>query len=206
MSGLDIPALLVFAGALAVAAAVPGPGVAALVARVLGRGRNGAIAFAVGLALGDLIWLTCAVFGVTVIAETFHEVFVAIKFAGAAYLVYMAWKLWAAPAVPPVAGEMPREGGWRLFLAGLAVCLGNPKVMVFYVALLPGLIDVVHIDLLAYAELSAVVAAILTVVFGGYVVLALRARRFFSTPRAMRLVNRGSGVVLAGTAVAIATR
>ena len=60
---IDPAALLVFASALVVAAASPGPGIAAIVARVLGRGMRGAVAFTAGVALGDVVWLTIAVFG-----------------------------------------------------------------------------------------------------------------------------------------------
>src|ERR1700704_5422431 len=96
---MDLTSLLVFAGALFVAAASPGPGIAAIVARVLGRGMNGAIAFTAGVALGDVVWLTFAVLGLAVIAQTFQAVFLVIKYAGAAYLLYLAWKLWTAPVV-----------------------------------------------------------------------------------------------------------
>jgi len=60
---MDLTSLLVFTGALFVAAASPGPGIAAIVARVLGGGMNGAIAFTAGVALGDVVWLTFAVLG-----------------------------------------------------------------------------------------------------------------------------------------------
>ena len=94
---MDVAALLVFAGALVVAAASPGPAVAALVARVIGRGSDGAFAFAAGLALGDLVWLAAAILGLAVVAQTFHEAFLVIKYAGAAYLIYLAYRMWTAP-------------------------------------------------------------------------------------------------------------
>jgi len=95
---MDVAALVVFAGTLAVAAASPGPGVTALVARVIGRGLAGAGAFAAGLIVGDLVWLAVAILGLAVVAQTFHEAFAVIKYAGAAYLVYLAWRMWVAPA------------------------------------------------------------------------------------------------------------
>ena len=85
---MDLASLLIFVGALFVAAASPGPGIAAIVARVLGRGMNGAIAFTAGVALGDVVWLTLAILGLAVVAQTFHFAFVAIKYAGAAYLLF----------------------------------------------------------------------------------------------------------------------
>ena len=139
---MDVAALVLFASTLLLAAASPGPGVAALVARVVGRGARGAGAFAAGLILGDLVWLAVAILGLAVVAQTFHEVFLVIKYAGAGYLAYLAYRMWTAPIRPrEVAGDTRRDGYVRLFFAGLAVTLGNPKVVAFYLALLPTLID-----------------------------------------------------------------
>jgi len=204
---MDLTSLLVFTGALLVAAASPGPGIAAIVARVLGRGMNGAIAFTAGVALGDVVWLTVAILGLAVVAQTFQAVFLVIKYAGAAYLLYLAWKLWTAPVVAhDVAPDTSDVKRVRLFLGGLAVTLGNPKVMVFYLALLPNIIDLETVTMWGWLELSLVVLAVLTLVFGSYVVLAARTRRLFTSPRAMRMVNRGTGAVMASAAVAIAAK
>lgn len=200
---MDLAGLLVFGSALFIAAASPGPGLAAIVARVLGRGASGAVAFTIG----DVVWLTLAILGLVALAEAFQSVFVVIKFGGAAYLVYLAWKLWTAPVMPDaVEVEVSRESPVRLFLGGLAVTMGNPKVMVFYLALLPSLLDVARVTVVGYAELVGVTLGVLGLVFTGYVLLAARARHLFTSPRALRLVNRGTGAVMAGAAAAIATR
>lgn len=204
---MDPSSLLIFAGALFVAAASPGPGIAAIVARVLGRGMHGAIAFTAGVALGDVVWLTVAILGLAVVAQTFHVAFLAIKYAGAAYLLYLAWKFWTAPvAAHEVEPDTARISRVRLFLAGLAVTLGNPKVMVFYLALLPNIVDLNTVTVLGWLELSLATLTILAVVFGSYVLLAARTRRLFTSERAMRRVNRGSGVLMASAAVAIAAK
>jgi threonine/homoserine/homoserine lactone efflux protein len=78
---MDIAGLLVFATALFIAAASPGPGIAAIVARVLGRGTQGAVAFSAGLAIGDVVWLTFAIVGLAALAQSFHEVFLDQMFA-----------------------------------------------------------------------------------------------------------------------------
>jgi threonine/homoserine/homoserine lactone efflux protein len=199
--------LVLFAGTLAVAAASPGPGVTALVARVIGRGLAGAGAFAAGLIVGDLVWLAVAILGLAVVAQTFHEAFAVIKYAGAAYLVYLAWRMWVAPvAARDIEADAHRDGRLRLFLAGLALTLGNPKVVAFYLALLPNLIDLPGVGLFGYVELAGIAVVILTTVFGAYAVAAARARALFRSPRAMRLLNRAGGTMLAGAAVAVATR
>lgn len=204
---MSILALVAFTGALVVAAASPGPGIAAIVARVLSRGMNGAIAFTAGVAVGDIVWLTAAILGLAVIAQTFHVVFLIVKYLGAAYLLYLAWRLWTTPPATPTADvRLSGESRLRLFLAGLTVTLGNPKVMVFYLALLPALIDLHNVSIVEWTILSAVTLAVLACVFGAYIFLAARARRMFTSSRAMTRINRGSGVIMAGAAVAIATR
>ncbi|MGE0849478.1 MAG: LysE family translocator [Hyphomicrobiaceae bacterium] len=204
---IDPAALLVFASALLVAAASPGPGIAAIVARVLGRGMRGAVAFTAGVALGDVVWLTIAILGLAALAQTFHGVFLAIKYAGVAYLLYLAWKLWTAPVhAHEVDADATDVSPVRLFLAGLAVTMGNPKVMVFYLALLPNIIDLTHVTLAGWLALSSVTLSVLAVVFGAYVRLAARARRLFTSPRALRFVNRGTGAVMASAAAAIAAK
>jgi threonine/homoserine/homoserine lactone efflux protein len=204
---MDPAALLIFAATLFVAAASPGPGIAAIVARVLGRGLNGAVAFTAGLALGDVVWLTIAILGLAAIAHTFYGVFLAIKYAGVLYLLYLAYRLWTQPAeAREVTAEASNDKPLRLFLAGLAVTMGNPKVMVFYLALLPSLIDLQAVSLLGWLELSLVTLGVLAVVFGSYVLLAARTRALFTSPRAIRMVNRGTGAVMASAAVAIAAK
>ena len=204
---MDPAALLIFAATLFVAAASPGPGIAAIVARVLGRGLNGAVAFTAGLAVGDVVWLTIAVLGLAAIANTFHVVFQVIKYVGVVYLLYLAYRLWTqAVEAREVVAETSTDKPVRLFLAGLAVTMGNPKVMVFYLALLPSLIDLQAVTLVGWLELSLVTLSVLAVVFGSYVLLAARTRDLFTSPRAIRMVNRGTGAVMASAAVAIAAK
>jgi threonine/homoserine/homoserine lactone efflux protein len=203
---MELASIVFFAAALFVAAATPGPGIAAIVARVLARGPQGALAFTLGVALGDVVWLSLAVAGLAVLAQTFHWLFVAVKWAGVAYLLFLAWRMWRAP-VRPVAGALPpTERRAALVLAGLSVTMGNPKVMVFYLALLPSLVDVAAIGWLGYAELVLVIAAVLAVVFSAYVLMAARARSLLATPAQMRRLNRGSALAMAGAAGWVAAR
>ena len=204
---MDLAGLVVFGTALLVAAASPGPGIAALVARVLGRGPRGAVAFSAGLAVGDVVWLACAVVGLAALAEAFHGLFLAIKYGGVAYLAYLAYRIWTAPVeARALAAETAREHPFRLFLAGLALTLGNPKVMVFYLALLPTILDLSRVTLWGFAELVGVTLSVLALVFAAYALAAARARRLFTSPKALRALNRATGATMAGAAVAIAAR
>jgi len=204
---MDLPALLLFAAALVVAAGSPGPSIAALVARVLVRGWRDVAPFLAAMWVGEAIWLGCAVLGLAALAETFHWAFLVVKYAGVAYLLWLAWQMWRAPVAVRPEDEAPRDASpTRMFLAGLAVTLGNPKIMVFYMALLPTILDLASVSLLGWLELTATMVAVLMAIDCGYVLLAARARLLLRSPRAMRAVNRISASVMGGAAAAIATR
>ena len=123
---MTLSALLVFALALLVAAGSPGPSIAALVARVLTNGLRDVLPFLAAMWLGEVLWLTVAVTGLAVVAQTFHGLFLVLKVVGILYLLYLAWNMWFAPAEP--AGDALPSGQrpWRMFAAGLTVTLGNP--------------------------------------------------------------------------------
>lgn len=202
---MDIASLIVFAGALVVASGSPGPSIAALVARVLARGTRDVWPFLAAMWIGEAVWLSLAVWGLAAIAETAHALFVVIKWAGILYLAYLAYAMWRAPVsadghVPP-----PSPPG-RMFLAGLAVTLGNPKIMVFYLALLPTIVDLEGLSVLGWAELTAAMFVVLVAVDFAWVALAVRARRVFRSPRALKVANRVSAGVMASAAAAIAAR
>ncbi|MDG2571066.1 LysE family translocator [Vibrio parahaemolyticus] len=204
---MDPAGLLLFSSALFIAAASPGPGIAAVVGRVLGRGPKEAVAFSIGIALGDVVWLTFAILGLAALAQAFHEVFLVIKYGGTAYLLYLAYKIWTAPALArEVTAETRPEHPARLLLGGLALTLGNPKAIVFYLALLPTILDLTRITVLGYAELVAATLSVLGLVLAGYIVLAARARQLFTTPKAIRRLNRTTGALMAGAAAAVASR
>jgi threonine/homoserine/homoserine lactone efflux protein len=202
---VTLSSLLIFAGVYFAAVASPGPGVAALVARVLGQGLSGVAPFIAGYFVGDMIWLMLAATGLAVVAKAFAGVFVAIKFAGAVYLLYLAWRMATAPTVvgapPPAASR-----GWRAFLGSLSLTLGNPKVMVFFLSIMPLVVDVRTLTVLKLAELAAVSAVVIFSTLAAYALAANRARAFLSSTRAMRFVRRAAGGLMAGVAVAVAAR
>jgi threonine/homoserine/homoserine lactone efflux protein len=203
---MELSSLLIFAGALLVAAGSPGPSIAALVARVIAKGFRDVFPFLLAMWIGEAVWLSLAVFGLAYIAQTFHMVFVAIKWAGIAYLVYLAWKMWKAP-VAVNEGDLPREdSAIKLFLTGMAVTLGNPKIMMFYLALLPTIIDLGSVTLVGWAELTLTMALVLIAIDLAWVFAAAQARRLIRSARAMRVANRVSAGAMAGAAAAIAAR
>ncbi|MGC1489248.1 MAG: LysE family translocator [Albidovulum sp.] len=203
---MDIAALLIFAAALFVAAGSPGPSIAALVARVLARGYRDVLPFLAAMWLGEAIWLALAVWGLSSLATTFHSAFIVLKWAGVGYLLWLAWKMWRAPVNLDQSALPARQSPLKMFAAGFAITLGNPKIMMFYLALLPTIIDLGHLTMLGWLELTGTMLLVLVAIDLVWVLLATRARLFLKSPRAVRMANRVSAGMMAGAATAIATR
>jgi threonine/homoserine/homoserine lactone efflux protein len=204
---MDIAALFLFASVYLVAVASPGPGMAAVVARGLGQGMAAAPAFVAGFVIGDLVWFTIAATGLSVIASRFETLFLVIKYAGCAYLLWMAWKIWTAPVTPadPEAAKQ-KVRALPSFLGSLSLTLGNPKVVVFFLSIMPLVVDVKSMSPLVFAEMAMVIVAVIAPVMTLALWLADRARRVFTSERALRRINRGTAAVMGGAALVIATR
>jgi len=203
---MTLAALVAYSGALFIAAAIPGPGVTALVARALGSGFRETFFMGLGVILGDMIYLTAVVFGLALIAQTFTTIFLVVKFAGVLYLGYIAWKLWTAGLLPEDIKAKPSTNAAMSFFSGLLVTLGNPKTMLFYVALVPTLIDIAAIGPRDYGLLLTATFLVLLTVLVPYMLLAARARLLLKQPKALKALNRVAASVLAGTAAYIAVR
>lgn len=206
---MSLYGLLVFAAIYMLAVASPGPGVAAVVARSLAQGTRGAPAFIAGILVGDLIWFTFAATGLAALAQTAQTLFIVVKYAGAAYLLYLAYKLWTAPVAIVDAATPELERGQRplqLFLGSLALTMANPKTMIFFVALLPTVVQLERLTLVGFFEIVLTIVIVLPLTMGAYVLLADRARRLFKSATAVRRINRGTGAAMACAAVAVATR
>lgn len=203
---MALSALLVFALALMVAAGSPGPGIAALVARVMSNGVRDVLPFLAAMWIGEILWMSFAVAGLAALAKTFATAFLLLKIAGIVYLLFLAVKMWLAPAAVDD-GQLPSgQSPLRMFAAGLTVSLGNPKIMVFYVALLPTLVDLSHVGPLAWAELALTMLVVMAAVDLSWALLAVRARRLLRSRRAVKVANRASATMMAGAAVVMATR
>lgn len=203
---MTITTILAYAMALFIAAAIPGPGMTAIVARALGSGFRETFFMGLGLVLGDMVYLTAVILGLAFVAQTFQEAFMVLKFAGAAYLLYIAWKLWTAGLLPQDLQAKKSTSIGMSFLSGLFITLGNPKTMLFYVALVPTLIDIRGIGLSEYALLIGLTFTVLMAVLLPYILLASKARTLLKRPSALTILNRTAAAILAGTAAMIATR
>ena len=204
---MPISSLLLFAAVYFAAVATPGPGVAALVARVLAHGLAGVAPFIAGYVVGDLIWLAIAATGMAVLAHEFAGLFIALKFAGVAYLLYVAWGM-ARASTPLGAATPPARAarGWRAFAGSLSLTLGNPKVIVFFLSIMPLVVDLDAMTPASFLEIAATSVIVLSATLAAYAFAANRAREMLRSTRAMRLVHRAAASVMAGVALAIATR
>lgn len=203
---MDLVTLAAFTIAYAIAVLVPGPGVAAVVARALGGGFMSAVPMVLGILAGDLIYLVFALFGLAAIATWFGPVFIVVRWAGAAYLLYVAWRFWTAkPGSEQIRAR--KESAWKTFLSGFALTLGNPKTIVFYLALLPTVVPLAQpITVLGFAELTAIVVVVLLIIGLAYAGLAAAARDLFKSSKAIRRLNRTAGLMMAGAAALVVAR
>ncbi|WP_233836990.1 LysE family translocator [Paraburkholderia sp. ZP32-5] len=198
--------VVIFASALLLNAATPGPSVVALVSRVITSGWRGIMPFVAAMWIGEVIWLSMAMAGLSVLAQTFESIFVVLKWLGSAYLCWLALKMWRQP-VDQTNDDLPRtRSALSMFGAGMAVTLGNPKVMVFYVALLPSLIDLSSVGFRQWAIVAAVTLGTLVTVDLSWIFAAHKARFLLRTPRALRIANRVGAFALGGAAVTIASK
>jgi threonine/homoserine/homoserine lactone efflux protein len=196
---------LAFAVASAVLLVIPGPTILLVVSYALGRGWRVAAPVATGVALGDLTAMTLSMLGVGALLAGSATLFTLLKWAGAAYLVWLGIKLWRAGGT---LDADPRTGPVRparmLAHAWLVTTL-NPKSIVFFVAFLPQFLDPTRPfwPQMALFEATFVTLAFLNAF--GYALLAARARRLTQSPRALRLVNRAGGTALIAAGAAAVT-
>ncbi len=194
--------LWLFIVPFAIAAALPGPAQGTMIATVVARGRASAVAFVAGMVMGNALWLVATLFGLASLALRYESAFVAVKWMGVAYLLFVAWKLWSATPVWE-AESTGRPKGW---LAGMLLTLGNPKAVVFFGAILPHAFDMSALSVTEALLIVALGATIDSVVQAGYLYAALRARRFIGKPAHLRLVNRTAAALIGGCALLVAKR
>ena len=199
---MDIASLTAFAAAFLVFAASPGPDNVTIMARTVSHGAAAGIAYGAGTVTGILIFLFLAVFGLSLVAEELGMAMTVLRYAGAAYLVWMGVRLWFAEPVPADHAVVTgRSGLAASFATGVLLNLGNPKMPLFYIALLPNVVGP-NLTMEQAGVLALVIVAVEVLVIGGHVVLAGRARAALKRPAVLRRVNRGCGAVMVGAGVA----
>ena len=192
---------LAFVAASAVLLAIPGPTILLVISYALGHGRKAAPASVAGVALGDFTAMTASMLGLGVLLATSAMLFTILKWVGAAYLVYLGYKLWRAPATLGEATEETTTRPGRIFLHLYAVTALNPKSIVFFVAFLPQFIDATAPLLPQILIMEATFLALATLNALSYALMATVARRTIRKPSVQRAVNRVGGSLLIGAGV-----
>jgi threonine/homoserine/homoserine lactone efflux protein len=199
---------LAFAAASAVLIVIPGPTVLLVVSYAMGRGLGVAAPMAVGVALGDLTAMTLSMLGVGALLATSATLFTALKWIGAAWLIWMGVGLWRAGGRAQAHARTDAVSGRRMLAHAWLVTTLNPKSLLFFVAFLPQFIDPVHPFWPQMAIFEATFVAIAFVNALMWAALGARAGRLAVGEGAMRLVNRagGAALVAAGAAAALTRR
>ncbi|UFN50509.1 LysE family translocator [Roseomonas sp. OT10] len=197
---------LAFAAASSVMLAIPGPTVLLVVSYALGQGWRTALPMAAGVALGDFTAMTVSVLGLGALLATSAAVFTALKWAGAAYLVWLGVALWrVGGSTGPGVARGPASAR-RMFGHAWLVTALNPKSITFFVAFLPQFLDPAGS---LGTQIVVLEATFLLLAFANalaYALAASRARRVARSPRAMGLMRRIGGGLLVAAGLGTAAR
>jgi len=185
----------------------PGPGVFAIMARALMSGAGSCFYLALGMTISDILYLIAACIGLAALATHWSEVFTVIRIVGAAYLLYLGWKMWNAPLNLDVEEGKPSTSDNSLsFLQGFLISASNPKVILFYIAFLP-----TFMDLSALTKGDIALAAVLTLIalmigLMGIAMFAAKARKFFKSELSVKRLNKSAGSIMVAAGAYLASR
>lgn len=202
---MTLSTLFAFALTFFVFAASPGPDNFTIFTRTVSGGLKAGVAYGLGTVTGIVVFLTLGLAGLSYASQALAPYMVFIRFAGAIYLIWMGISLWfSTPAETPVTETMhaSRSALLKTYATGVALNIGNPKMPLFYLAILPN-VAAAGITLTSYVELLAVILAVEVLVIGFYAGLALKARALAASTTLMRRMNRAAGGIMAATGVAI---
>jgi threonine/homoserine/homoserine lactone efflux protein len=200
---MSLQLYLAFVAACLALALLPGPIVTLLIANGLRHGTRAALINIAGVQLGLTIVIGIVAIGLTTLMATLGYWFDWVRFAGAAYLVWLGIKLIRSPVegVESDAPPPPPRGGF--FLQGLLVSLSNPKLLLFFGAFIPQFMDMSRDHASQVTLLGVTFMVIAGITDGLYALLAGRARSFFSARRT-RLLSRISGGFMIGGGIWLA--
>lgn len=189
--------LLLYAGALFLLFATPGPVWVALIARALSGGFHAAWPLALGVVVGDVLWPFLAILGVTWIVSVFAGFIVLLKWVACGTFLFMGFTI-IRNADRTIASDsrLTKPGMWAGFFAGLAVILGNPKAILFYMGMLPGFFD---LTILTWIDIAAICFLSFLVPLIGNLILAAsidRVKSFLTSPTALWRTNITAGSLL----------
>jgi threonine/homoserine/homoserine lactone efflux protein len=185
----------------------PGPNMIYLISRSITQGHAAGIVSLGGVALGFVVYMLCAAFGITALLLAVPFAYEALRFAGAAYLLYLAWQAVKPGGRSPfqvkkLSIDRPR----KLFLMGFATNLLNPKIAMLYLALLPQFIDPTAGSVLTQSLVLGAIQIAISVSINAMIAMAAGTiALFLATRPSWALVQRYlMGTVLAGLALRMA--
>jgi threonine/homoserine/homoserine lactone efflux protein len=183
---------------------IPGPTVLLVVSYALGQGWRAALPMAVGVALGDFTAMTLSMLGVGALLAASAGLFTALKWLGAAYLIWLGIRLWRAGGTLQAEPRTDRTSAAKMLGHAWLVTALNPKSITFFVAFLPQFLnpEVSFVTQMLVFEATFLVLASANAL--GYAVIASRARRLAGNPRAISWFNRAGGTLLIGAGLATA--
>jgi len=183
MNYLDIVSLFLIMITLAV---IPSASVALVVTRSATLGISNGVAVALGIVLGDLVFILLAILGLSAIAETMSTMFVIIKYIGAAYLLWLGYSLLTSENKSTYSVDESKLKGNIVvsFLSGFFLTLGDVKAIFFYVSLFPAFIDLATIEQIDFLIIIFVTIAS---VGGVKVTYAVIAKKVMDMTRGMKL-------------------
>lgn len=187
-------------------AITPGPGVFATVSKALASGFKHALPVVFGIVVGDLIFLLVAIYGLSMIAESFGWLFSLIKYIGGGYLIWLGIGLWRAQSAQMDMSTTEIQSGRYSFLAGLSITLGNPKVVLFYLGFLPTFLDLEMLSSFDIGIVALVVSLVLGSVMMLYALTASKARLIFKSETALDKMNKTAGSVMIGTGAVLLSK
>lgn len=197
---------LAYCAAITLAAATPGPAMFAVISTGMSRGFAPAFLAGAGIALADAVLVILALLGLVALVQTFEWIFLVLKYAGAAYLIWLGVRMWRSSSAMDGGPTAERRGRMRPFLVGASIGLGNPKAILFHASIMPLILDLGALTLSDCSIVIAVVIGVNVVVMGFYAGLSTATARFFGTERRMRLANRIAGGTMIGAGALIASR
>ncbi|MBV8925887.1 MAG: LysE family translocator [Bradyrhizobium sp.] len=185
----------------------PGPNMIYLISRSITQGPSAGIVSLGGVALGFVFYMLCAAFGITALLLAVPYAYDALRFAGAAYLLWMAWQAVKPGGRSPFqVKKLAVDGPRKLFAMGLVTNLLNPKIAMLYLALLPQFIDPSTGSVLFQSVVLGAIQIAISVSVNAMIALAAGSIALFlaQRPTWMLIQRYLMGTVLAGLAVRMA--
>ena len=195
---MSVEFYLAFVAACFVAAVIPGPTVALIIANGLTHGTRAGLLNVAGAQLALALMIGVLLVGLTTIIASMGWWFDWVRLAGAAYLIWIGWKLWrSADMEAPQEGRAPAAPRGGFFLQGFLVMASNPKTLLFFGAFIPQFVDPAGNYQGQIVLLGLTAMAVASVSDGAYAVLTGRAGAVLSQ-RYLRAMNRVGGACLIG--------